>query len=467
RDWLPAVHRESQNRLQWFHAWKPNVLTDHHEMGSNATFFFQPGVPSRVHPLTPKRNQELTEKIGRYHAAYLDRIGSQYFTKEGYDDFYYGKGSTFPDMQGGIGILFEQASSRGHVQETDNGLLTFPFTIRNQFVTTLSTMQATLEMRRELLDYQRSFYKQMAQDAASSAEKAFVFGDETDPYRAQTLANMLTRHQVTVHTLARNVQAGGQQFEAGKAFVVPTHQKQYKLIRAVFDKQLKFTDSLFYDVTSWTMPLAFGLNYAALDAAAYNSALLGNAVTGAGKAQPPAGQVATGNAGYGYLLVWQAFEAPAATYWLQQKGVLLKAATVPFSIQVAGKEQAFAAGTIILIKQGQTLGSAEIDALVKECAAGYGVQFYPLATGNSITGSDLGSRYMQKLEQPKIAMLVGNGVNATDAGEVWHLLDQRMNIPASHLEIGTFNRADLSRYNTLIMVGGSYGGLSKEKLREW
>ena len=467
RDWLPAVHRESQNRLQWFHAWKPNVLTDHHEMGSNATFFFQPGVPSRVHPLTPKRNQELTEKIGRYHAAYLDRIGSQYFTKEGYDDFYYGKGSTFPDMQGGIGILFEQASSRGHVQETDNGLLTFPFTIRNQFVTTLSTMQATLEMRRELLDYQRSFYKQMAQDAASSAEKAFVFGDETDPYRAQTLANMLTRHQVTVHTLARNVQAGGQQFEAGKAFVVPTHQKQYKLIRAVFDKQLKFTDSLFYDVTSWTMPLAFGLNYAALDAAAYNSALLGNAVTGAGKAQPPAGQVATGNAGYGYLLGWQAFEAPAATYWLQQKGVLLKAATVPFSIQVAGKEQAFAAGTIILMKQGQTLGSAEIDALVKECAAGYGVQFYPLATGNSITGSDLGSRYMQKLEQPKIAMLVGNGVNATDAGEVWHLLDQRMNIPASHLEIGTFNRADLSRYNTLIMVGGSYGGLSKEKLREW
>lgn len=45
RDWLPAVHVESQNRLGWFHAWKPNVLTDHHEQGSNASFFFQPACP--------------------------------------------------------------------------------------------------------------------------------------------------------------------------------------------------------------------------------------------------------------------------------------------------------------------------------------------------------------------------------------------------------------------------------------
>ena len=116
RDWLPAVHVESQNRLKKFHEWKPNILTDHHEMGSGSTFFFQPGVPSRVNPLTPEKNQELTNKIAKYHAEFLDRIGSLYYTKEGYDDFYYGKGSTYPDVNGAIGILFEQASSRGHAQ---------------------------------------------------------------------------------------------------------------------------------------------------------------------------------------------------------------------------------------------------------------------------------------------------------------------------------------------------------------
>ncbi|MDX2049317.1 MAG: M14 family zinc carboxypeptidase, partial [Chitinophagaceae bacterium] len=110
RDWLPAVHVESRNRLKWFHQWKPNILTDHHEQGSNATFFFQPGVPSRVNPLTPDKNQELTGKLAKFHAQFLDRIGSLYFTKENYDDFYYGKGSTYPDVNGAIGILFEQAS---------------------------------------------------------------------------------------------------------------------------------------------------------------------------------------------------------------------------------------------------------------------------------------------------------------------------------------------------------------------
>ena len=76
RDWLVAQQPESQARLKKFHAWKPNVLTDHHEMGTNATFFFQPGVPSRVHPITPEKNQELTRKNGTYHEKALDEIGS-------------------------------------------------------------------------------------------------------------------------------------------------------------------------------------------------------------------------------------------------------------------------------------------------------------------------------------------------------------------------------------------------------
>ncbi|MCY7309493.1 MAG: zinc carboxypeptidase, partial [Chitinophagaceae bacterium] len=66
RDWLPTVHVESQNRVAWFQKWKPNILTDHHEQGSNATFFFQPGVPSRVNPLTPEKNQELTGKLAKF-----------------------------------------------------------------------------------------------------------------------------------------------------------------------------------------------------------------------------------------------------------------------------------------------------------------------------------------------------------------------------------------------------------------
>ena len=93
-------------------------------MGTNSTYFFQPGIPARNNPLTPKKNFELTTEMSLYHAKALDKIGSLYMTEEGFDDFYMGKGSTYPDLHGSVGILFEQASSRGHRQDSPNGELT-------------------------------------------------------------------------------------------------------------------------------------------------------------------------------------------------------------------------------------------------------------------------------------------------------------------------------------------------------
>lgn len=105
RDWLMAQHPETESRLAAYHAWMPNIQTDHHEMGSDDTFFFQPGIPSGRNPLIPDGNASLTEKIARYHAAMLDKERRMYFSKEQFDDFYFGKGSTYPDIQGGSWYL--------------------------------------------------------------------------------------------------------------------------------------------------------------------------------------------------------------------------------------------------------------------------------------------------------------------------------------------------------------------------
>ena len=91
RDWLPVQLPESKARIASFHKWLPNILTDHHEMGSNSSFFFQPGIPSRTNPLTPQMNQDLTKEIATYHAKALDKIGSLYYSEESFDDFYYQK----------------------------------------------------------------------------------------------------------------------------------------------------------------------------------------------------------------------------------------------------------------------------------------------------------------------------------------------------------------------------------------
>jgi len=464
RDWLPAQHKESQNRLAFFHLWKPNILTDHHEQGSNASFFFQPGVPSRVNPNTPQRNQDLTAALAKYHAKFLDSIGSLYFTKEGYDDFYYGKGSTYPDINGSIGILFEQASSRGHAQETENGLLTFPFSIRNQFTTALSTLEGAKNLRKEFLTYQRDFYKDVVKEADAFPIKAFVVGDEMDKVRTNTFIQMLLRHQVDMYSLKQDYTADGKTFKAGSAVVIPTAQKQFKIIKTVFEKTLEYKDSLFYDVTAWTMSLAFGLPYSEVKTAA---GLAGEKIT---KIALPALQVHHAANAYAYAFRWNEYNSPQLLYRLQLKGIMTKVATQKFKMMVDGKVEAFDYGTI-LIPVGMQKQKGQILAnQIDDCAGNTGVEVFSLSTGLSSGGIDLGSASFSNIKTPKVMMFGGTGTSATDVGEIWHLMDIRFNIPVSIVDVDRFNAINPSRYNVIIMPSGTYTGLDKnaqEKLRTW
>jgi hypothetical protein len=318
RDWLPVQHPESQGRIRMFHEWRPNVLTDHHEMGSNSTFFFMPGEPSRVNPLTPVINQQLTERIGRYHAAALDKIGSLYYTKEGFDDFYVGKGSTYPDLQGCVGILFEQASSRGHLQDTENGPLSFAFTIRNQLTTALSTQRAAVGLREDLLRYQRSYFRDQREAGRKDTNMGYVLSDDGDPARLSQFADMLSQHQIAVNQISGTFSKNGHSYEAGHALFVKLDQPQHALVRAIFESTTTFTDSLFYDISTWTMPLAFNLPYTLV--------VKGERLTVGADWEKPAPAAAPAASGYAYLLPWEHYYAPKAAYMLMQAGMRLKSA---------------------------------------------------------------------------------------------------------------------------------------------
>ncbi|HMQ50220.1 MAG TPA: M14 family metallopeptidase [Saprospiraceae bacterium] len=463
RDWLPVQHPESRGRVALYHQWKPNVLTDHHEMGTNATFFFMPGVPVRTNPNTPEENQILTGKIADFHGEALDKIGSLYYTREGYDDFYYGKGSTYPDANGGIGILFEQASSRGHLQRSENGPLSFPFTIRNQLTTALSTQKAAISLRKDLLSYQQRFFRDAIKEAAKDQRKAFVFGESSDPQRVEAFVDILNRHQIKIFRLAESVSAAGQLFEKERAFVVPASQQQYKVIRAIFDTTTSFKDSIFYDISSWTLPLAFNIPYAALESGAFRSALLGEEVQ-ANSILPAVEQPAKSE--YAYLMEWPAYYAPAALYQILENGLRAKVATLPF--QHEGRS--YPSGTLIIAVQNQGQGADQIWNIMREVASEHQVHIHPVKGGMTVEGIDLGSPSFDPVALPKIALMAGSGVWSYEAGEIWHLLDQRYGIKVSKLEPEALNYRSLDSYNVIIMPGGNYTTIGLEgakKLMEW
>ena len=457
RDWLPVQLPESRARIATFYKWLPNILTDHHEMGTNATFFFQPGEPTRVHPLTPKLNQELTAEIGTYHAKALDNIGSLYYSEEGYDDYYYGKGSTFPDVNGGIGILFEQASSRGHIQESDNGLLTFPFTIRNQFTTALSTIAAASAMREKLLRYQQDYFKDIQAEASKAKTKGILFGDAKDASKAWHLVELLKRHQIKVHQLKEDAVISGVTYKKGTGYVVPMEQKNPRLIKAMFEKRTTFTDSLFYDISAWTFPLAFNVDYTEV-----------TSLTAAGDEiidlEPITGTV-SGTSNYAYLFEWNEYYTPKALQAILEKGLRAKVAKKPFTVE--GKTYDY--GTIMIPVQNQDLKSEELYGFLQKIASESHLNITAVGTGLT-KGIDLGSNDFEAIKKQKVAIIVGDGVRSYDAGEIWHLFDTRYQMRLTKLDLSYLNRVDLSSYTDIILpsfYGSAIDKKSMENLKTW
>jgi hypothetical protein len=467
RDWMPVQHPESRQRLSHYHRWKPNVVTDYHEMGTNATFFFQPGIPSRNFPLSPQKGFDLTAAIARYHAKELDPVGSLYYTRESFDDFYIGKGSTYPDINGAVGILFEQASSRGTVQGSVHGPVTFPFTIRNQFLASISTWKAAVDLRVDLLTHQREFLNGATREAAAHAVKGYVFGDKHDAARVWHLLDLLSFHDVKVHRLQRAVSVDGKSFEPGSSYIVPLDQPQHRLIRGFFETQTTFTDSLFYDISSWTLPLAFNLDYAGLTARTFAPALLGDAVRDAAF---PSTAVSGGFSEYAYLIEWDGYYAPRALNRLQKAGLRVKVAQDEFRIRLGdGSTRAFTYGTL-LVALGIQDNPGGVHALMETIAKEDGVSVFAVNSGLSDAGIDLGSPSFASLDRRNVMLLTGTGVAANDAGELWHQFDVRWDMGIHKVDADVFNRISLLGYTTIIMPGGMYTGISEasvEKLRRW
>ena len=439
RDWLPHQHPESRGRLALFHEWKPNVQLDFHEQGSNSNFFFMPGKPERTNPLTPKINQLLTAKIGEYHAAAFDAEGVRFFTEEGYDDFFMGKGSTYPDLFGTVGILFEQPSSRGAGQSTLNGKLTFPFSISNQFRASLSSLKATAELKDELLDYQRNFYAKQKRSRGH-----YLASAEGDSTRLQEFVRILKGHQIEVETLANDVTAEGQVFKAGQAIAIPLDQPQATYLETLWRAQLEFEENVFYDVSTWTLPWAFNLSH--------TREPVRNAKTKA-LAPSEAGQtLALAQSPIGYLIDWRDANSPALLYDLLEAGANVRVAKAPFTALTTNKGAVnFGYGTLFVAPElEERIPEAALSLLNEAVSKGLGV--YPAASSYTPEGIDLGSRDFDVLSLPNVVLVTGPGTSAYGTGEIWHLLDRRVDMPITMVDSHNLKRVELDRYTHVIMT---------------
>lgn len=467
RDWLPATQPETRGRLAEYNRWMPNVNTDHHEFGANSTFYFQPGVPSRGNIHTPRRTNDLTKKMAQYHAKAFDATGQLYYTEEDFDDFYYGKGSSYPDVRGGIGILFEQAGTKGHRVETIHGVVDFSETVRNQVLVSFSTLQAAFDLRLELLEHLRWFFRSSIQEARDLPVRAYLVGHPSDKNLNHHFIDLMLAHNIDVFEIKESWRVGNTHFKPGFGWLVPLDQPQSRLVRSAFEKITQFEDSLFYDVSAWTLPLAFNIPYVEITNARQMASLRGNPVT---IYAPPIGKITGQKTNYAYLFKWDDYYAAKALYYIQAQGLRTRVATQPLSININNREVEFGYGSILVPVAIQDFEADKVFDIVKKAAEIAGIEVFSVSTSLSSKGVNLGSSAFVSLKKPVVLMLIGQGINSREAGEIWHLLDQRFDMPVSMVETSRLNNLDLTRYNTLVLVSGSYSEINqagREAIERW
>lgn len=463
RDWLAITQRETQPKIDFFHQWYPNVQIDFHEMGAGSSYYFEPSPVSMQSPLLPQASYDFNRILANYHAQGLDALGSLYYTGENFDNFSPVYGSTYPDFHGAVGVTVEQASSRGLVQDTAAGPLSFPFTIRNQVATGLSTLRGAVAEREGLFKLQKDFYRSALTQAGSYPVKSFVFGDADDPSLTRKLLDLLLRHRIRVHELAGEVSVDGKRFSPGTAYVVPSLQPQFRLVHSIFEETPPIKGDVFYGSTSYGIAQAYGLKYAKSRSAIAPGARV-QAVT------RPQGAVIGGPAAYAYALEWSDYNASRALYRLLSKDVVVRAAFRPFTAQTASGERRFGYGSLVIPVAGQRLDAAALHAAVQEAAAVSGLSFHALASGRSVAGIDLGSDSVKVVHKPSVALVMGQGVNATEIGAAWFLLSEQVNLPATRLDPSQLAKVPLHPYTSIVLAGGNYQDLGKEAvaaLRQW
>ncbi len=459
RDWLLLQHPESRARIANFHKWKPNVLTDFHEMGPHSTYFFQPGIPTRKHPLTPERNVDLTKTIADFHAAALDKQGVLYFTEESFDDFYYGKGSTYPDIHGGIGILFEQGSSRGHLYDTINGEVSFPTTVKNQLTTSLSTFDAVVANRSALLEYQASFYQQSLKLAKKDQLEGYLISEQRDKTSLYDFLEILNQHQIEVYPITKDIKVKGKTYTAQSSYFVPVQQHQYRLVKAIFSEQKNFQDNTFYDVSGWTLAHAFNIEFAKLTSQRglqlATNVWHKDEVTMAQQLAPS----------YAYAFEWHDHLAPHLLTRLMQHGVNAKVATQALTAKTSEGSYDFAAGTILIPNAAQTKENwlAVLNQFQQEFA---NIKIHQIQSGLTATGVDLGSRQIAPVSLPKVLLVGGKGTSQYEVGEVWYYLDRFVGLAPTIVDIDRLSQVDFDNYTHIVMASGRYGDINKSTVSE-
>ena len=511
RDLIASTQREVQGIMRMMLRWHPMVAVDLH--GQVSTYFFPPAARPVNANIVGDVGKWL-DVFGRANASAFDRYGWMYYSRDVFDLYYPGYYDTWPSLTGAIGMTFETdgGGHRGVLwRRPDGTLLSLRDGIAKHFVASLATIEATAARSAERVRDFAAFRRRAVADGRTGPMRRVVIAPARDPGRAAELVSTLLRSGVEVRRASAPFRAArahayaddavaSRRFDAG-VYVVDLAQPQGKVAKAILEPRheldpafaqaqvAKFQrnqrrgrradgeDYEFYDITAWSLPVAFGVEAYWTDD---TSPVAGDLLTLPTEDATPArtrrvggdliavdvggGIVSGRGATSAYLFGPERNGAPRLAYHLLAEGYRVAVASQP--IEAGGRQWPRGTYVVRVARNDSTLG-ARIDVLARES----GVEVTGVNTAQAGSGQyGIGSESIVSIPAPSIAVIADDSTSQTSYGAVWYSLERRFGVRFTPIGAAQLER-DLSRFTAIVFPSGRYGSrVSKDaldRLKTW
>ncbi|MBZ9788072.1 M14 family metallopeptidase [Psychroflexus sp. CAK57W] len=450
RDWMWATQVETQQRLKLYNQWMPHVHVDFHEQGINSPYYFAPAAEP-FHKVITDFQKEFQTKIGKHNAEAFDEKSWTYFTRERFDLFYPSYGDTYPTYNGAIGMTYEQAGSgqAGLGVNTDEDYeLTLIDRVQHHVMSGLSTIEVSSENAAELSSEFKSYFKH-----SPDFDYYVLAGDEQ---KLKVLSKLFDKHdykyEYSTSKSLRGTQIYGDprtSFEAENALVLPANQPRAKMLKVLFEADPELSTPLTYDITSWNVALAYGVNVYTVSGEIDTKASTGEF-----------SKLNLEDETVGYISPWNSMAHGKFLAKLLEHEINVRATTKPFKIE----NKSYQRGSLVITKTNNQ--QADFDSLVVATASQFQVELTSTKTGFSNSGTDFGSPDIKKIHPQRIAVLRGEGTSSLSYGSIWYFFEQELNYPIISVSTDDFGSIDLEDYDALVLPSGNYSSLFKDETLE-
>lgn len=467
RDWIFGRHPETRGRITHMLRWRPILVVDIHEMGSQDTYLFSPG-RDPYSPHYPGYFHDWGRWFADDQARAFDRYGYPYYSGEWNEEWYPGYTGSWAWLRGANGVLYEQARIAEDGVQRPSHLLSYRQSVHHQLISSFANLETLRRERARMLEAFAVDRAEVTSGRGPYANRSFVVLPTANAGRLGDILDLIRLQGFEAHRLTRSLRVGSATDQLGRdlrnfelpagSIVLRNRQPEARLVASMFEFDprmsdialarerkhvLKGEDSTVYDTTAWNISMMFGL--AAVTVPQHLEANLERLEAGS----PGAARSVTADVTEAIALAVSGADDRALAFAarLMERGLFVRANVEPS--QLDGHDLPIGSVTVT---RNDNRNRADWQAQAREVAAQVGIGLHAITYGRAPgVLADFGGQQWRLLTKPNVALMSRGLTNMQDAGAVWYLLDQRLGIRHSQLDETRVGAFDLRRYNVIYL----------------